>query len=204
MIEAPSFVSVINPGILPKNLHPNHANIPLDLICATNDLGEKRARFIENRVLNIISSRNKIVESVCANKTYGNEDGLGHDLTVILTGKSNIKTVYIQVKSSRHGVVEYNKYIRDKYFKGQENSPELVKRWRTEHGIILINGSETKTDKEILKNSFYPQLKRIQRDIRRRRKTESSGQMKLYSDVTPIQIFPASATSEQLTLLPFS
>lgn len=178
-------------GTTPRTFRPNHADIPLHLIKGSDGLGMERAKFTEKRVQNIIASQTEIIESVARNEPFGEEDSIGHDLTVILNGKSPLRAVYVQVKSSRSGVIDYKRWIRDKFFQGEENGTELVlvKKWMTEHGIILLNGSETKTDAEILE-SFYPQLERIQRQVKRRQNTEGSGQMKLFTNTSLIQIFP--------------
>nr|MBI5455720.1 hypothetical protein [Candidatus Levybacteria bacterium] len=176
-------------GKTPRTFRPNHADIPLHLIKGSDGLGMERAKFTEERVQNIIASQTEIIESVIRNEPFGEEDSMGHDLTVILNGKSPLRVVYVQVKSSRSGIIDYKQWIRDKFFPNNPNSTELVKKWMTEHGIILLNGSETKTDAEILE-SFNPQLERIQRLVKRRQNTESSGQMKLFTNTGLTQIFP--------------
>lgn len=176
-------------GIIPRSPRPNHAEIPTRLIKASDKLGIERGSFIEERVQSIISTQNNIVENVIRNEYFSAEDLQGHDLTVILNGDSPLKVVYVQVKSSRDGVVEYKKRIRDKFFSNQEDKPELVKKWLTEHGIIILNGSETKTDEEILE-SFYPQLERIQHLVRDRQDLKQiDGKFSLRFN-SLIQIFP--------------
>lgn len=190
MTEALAIAPGILDGRTPRYPRPNHADIPHELINPTPETSEKRGRFIENRVKTIIASQADIVEDVILNEPNGNEDTMGHDLTVILKGDSPIRTVFAQVKSRGETVTAYKQKVRDKYFPNNGNSPELVKRWLTEHGIILINGSQTKTDDDILNDSFKPQLERIKRDVKRRQNTETSGQMKLFTDNSLIQIFP--------------
>lgn len=189
MTEAAIFAPATD-GFTLKRRRPNHADIPHELINPTPEISEKRGRFIENRVKKIITSQVDIVEDVILNEPNGNEDTMGHDLTVILKDDSPIRTVYVQVKSRKEAVTAYKQKVRDKYFPNNNNSPELVKRWLTEHGIILINGSQIKTDGDILKDSFKPQLERIKRDVKRRQNTEGSGQIKLFTDNNLIQIFP--------------
>ena len=189
MTEAPNFAPEPLVGIVPKNRHPNHADIPLHLIKASDSLGTERGKFTEIRVQNIIASQTEIVESVIRNEPFSSEDSLGHDLTLTLSGDSPLRIVYVQVKSSRSGIINYKRDIRDKYFPKEIDRPELVKKWMIDHGIILLNGSETKTDTEILE-SFTPQLQRIQRMVKRKQNTEKEGQMKLFTDNSLIQIFP--------------
>ena len=170
---------------------PNHADIPHELINPSPDISERRGRFIENRVKKIIAFQVDIVEDVTINEPNGNEDTMGHDLTVILKGDSPIRVVYVQVKSRSEAITAYKQKIRDKYFSNDRNKPELVKRWLTEHGIILINGSQIKTDSDILNESFIPQLERIQKNTIRRQNTENSGQMRLFAENNqPTQLFP--------------
>ncbi|MCL5435257.1 MAG: hypothetical protein M1405_02605 [Patescibacteria group bacterium] len=177
-------------GITPaKPPRPNHADIPHELISPAPEISEKRGRFIENRVKKIIASQVDLVEDVILNEPNGNEDTMGHDLTVILKDDSPIRTVYVQVKSRREAVTAYKQKVRDKYFSNNGNSPELVKRWLTEHGIILLNGSETKTDQDII-DSFRPQLERIQQRESGEQNTEDTGQMKFFPGAGQIQIFP--------------
>jgi hypothetical protein len=70
-----------------------------------------------------------------------------------------------------------------------ENSEKLVRKWMTEHGIILLNGAETKSGAEILE-SFYPQLERIQQKALKEQIPEPSGQMILFPKNNLIQLFP--------------
>ncbi|HYM65419.1 MAG TPA: hypothetical protein VES68_02960 [Candidatus Sulfotelmatobacter sp.] len=189
MTEAPSIApeTVLTP--IPP-LRPNHSEIPAHLIKASDGLGMERGKFMEIRVQNLIASQKEIVESVIRHEPGTVDDELGHDLTATLTGDSPLRIVYIQVKSSRSGIIDYKKDIRDKYFsKEPDGRPELVKKWLTDHGIILLNGSETKTNEEILE-SFYPQLQRIQRLVVKKQNLESTGQVKLFPDESLIQIWP--------------
>jgi hypothetical protein len=190
MTEVPTLAPIVQKDLSLKHIHPNYANIPEHLIKATSKLGAERAFFIENRVKNLISGQTEQVETVIRNEPYSSEDSIGHDLTVILKGESPLRTVYIQVKSSRDEIAAYKRKLRKKYFPDEPYNTDLVKRWLTKHAIILINGSEIKTDQDILNDSFYPQLQRIQKDVVRSQNTESSGQMKLFRDTSLIQIFP--------------
>jgi hypothetical protein len=162
-VEAPTFSEpTIVEGIYTYAGHnyPRYVNIPDYLIDATDTLGVKRANFLEFRVRNILRGETDIIENVVRNEGNSEEDSLDHDLTVTLREGFPIRVVHVQVKADRGQIVAYKQEIRDKYFKGMENSEELVRNWLTEHGIILLNGTDCKPKSEILK-SFYPQLEEI-------------------------------------------
>jgi hypothetical protein len=206
MTEAPAFAPVKKNGLTPKSFRPNYAEIPHELIKPIGKLSEKRGKFIEKRVKGIIETQTDTVEQVIINKHNGSEDIKGHDLTLILKGGESVRTLYVQVKSRKEAITDYKQKIREKYIpdsngKTEAEKDELVKRWLTMHGIILINGSERKSDEEILKDSFYPQLQRIQKDIIRRQNTNSSNQMNLFTENTRMQIFPSFVTGVQVPLI---
>lgn len=182
-------------GINPIDSRPNHANIPNELINPSPNDSEKRGRFSENRVKELIISQTDIIKTAILNKPNGSEDTLGHDITVHLKGDPPVKVVHIQVKSRKEAITAFKQKIRDKYFPESANYTELekseiVKKWLTEHNIILINGSQIKTDDNILNDSFYPQLERIQQKALMEQTPESTGQMRLFPRYNQIQIFP--------------
>lgn len=172
--------------------YPRYVNIPPELIDATDEDGVKRATFLEFRVRNILQRQSHIIKGVVRNENYSKQDIIGHDLTVTLREDSPRRVVHVQVKADRGEIVAYKHDIRDKYFAGKENSEELVGRWLTEHGIILLNGTDGKSEADILE-SFYPQLALIQQRALRNQTPEASGQMKLFPRLKVIQIFPAAA-----------
>jgi len=169
--------------------NPRYVNIPPRLIDATDGDGAERATFIEFRIRNLLRTQSNIVENVFRNEMGSKEDSVGHDLTVTLKGDPPIKIVHVQVKASGREVDAYKHWIRDNYFPNMENSEKLVRKWMTEHGIILLNGAETKSGAEILE-SFYPQLERIQQKALREQTPEPSCQMILFPGPKPIQLFP--------------
>jgi len=139
-------------------------------------LWEERGLEVEEKVRSIIASQTEIVKRVITNPKPDTE---GPDLTVELNGGM---IVCIEVKSSTLGVNHYKKHIRESLPEGQRDA-EHVTKWMTENNIILINGGEKddkeKTWKEILEDSFYPQLERIIQRNLRRQIPEPSGQMAL-------------------------
>ena len=173
-------------GITPINTHrPNHAQIPHYLIGATGEFGNERGNFFEERVKAIIGSEPGVKE-VIRNGKNSKEDKDGHDLTVIFTESSIVDKVHIQVKSSRQGIVDYKRKIRDSLPNKEENNGQLIgpwvtemliTEWMTKRKIILLNGGETKSNSEILE-SFYPQLERIKQEALAEKKPK------------PIQLFP--------------
>jgi hypothetical protein len=194
--EAPIFIDDepnIEEGIYfyPGHKYPRFVNIPAYLIDATDRLGVKRATFIELRVRNILSRQVDVVDDVVRNQTDSMEDSLGHDLTVTLNDDSPIRTVHVQVKASRQEIVAYKEWIKKKYFPDEENSEELVRNWLTQNRIILLNGTDGKSESEIIE-SFYPQLERIQQKSLSGQILESSGQMRLFPrrEFEATQVFP--------------
>lgn len=132
-----------------------------------------RATIVEKRIQAIIASQSEIIKTVTMNPA---PDTQGPDLTIGFVENLPVKTAYIEVKSSSIGIGDYKQKIRDKLPIGERNETG-VRKWLTEHGIILINGTEHKTPKEILRDSFYPQLERIQQKALREQNPEPSGQM---------------------------
>jgi len=137
-------------------------------------LWKARGDFIEKRVQDMVA-RLPGVNNVTRHEHDSKDDKAGHDLTVDYDGLR----VYVQVKSSRYGIQEFKQAIRNKYFLNETNSMVLVREWMTKNRIILVNGSETRSDNEILDGSFYPQLERIIQRNLRRQIPEASGQMAL-------------------------
>ncbi len=171
--------------------NPRYVNIPAELIHATGELGNKRAKFIEDRVGKILLHRTNVVADVTRNGFNSEEDGLGHDLTLTLRDNCPVRTVHVQVKASRREVVNYKRWIKKKYFPdAEDNIEDLIKGWLTENNLILINGIETKSADEILTDSFYPQLQRVfnRGDIPR-----SPGQLILFNDIPEAKLLSPAA-----------
>jgi hypothetical protein len=120
-------------------------------------LWTQRGIWIERRVQGIIVKLLN-VESVMDHSRHSKDDLAKHDSTVKFKDGS---VAYIQVKSSGNGIKTSKLAIRDAYFPGELNTEGQVNNWMTKRGIILINGSETRSDEEIIHDSFYPQLLRI-------------------------------------------
>lgn len=188
MATAPELATQILGITTTKSPRPNHADMPAHLVKVTGTLGTERAHFVEKRVQKILDRQTNVVENVVRNEQFGVEDRNGHDLTLTLKD-SPVRIIYVQVKSSRSGVVEFKQRIRDMLAVENEDSMETVKWWMADRGIILLNGGETKTDGEILE-SFYPQLERIQKRALLNRNTEVFGQIRLFPEAGQIQIFP--------------
>jgi hypothetical protein len=123
---------------------------------ATATLWHDRGMYVEKRIHDLVS---KIpgVQNPVRHEQYSPEDLAGKDISFELDGL----LIHVQAKSSRFAVVKFKHMIRDYYFPNTPNGDELVNNWLTEHRIILVNGSETRSDNEILNNSFYPQLNKI-------------------------------------------
>jgi hypothetical protein len=124
-------------------------------------LWEERAIFVEQKVRDAIASQTNIVLEV---QTNSRRDADGPDLHVFFVPDFFIGDVWVEVKSSTITLKDYKDKIKNNLPKGKRNMEE-VHKWMTEHRIILINGGESnskeKTPKEILTDSFYPQLERI-------------------------------------------
>ncbi len=170
MIETPRFVPARQDFIIPLTPTPNYyPELPYHLRkyvlkkirdeegSAPESLWNERGVWIERRVQSLFAKLAKI-KNVALHEHGSEEDAAGHDLTVQL---EDGLTVHIQVKSSEFGIIKFKKAIRNNYFPGELNNESQVDKWMTENGIILINGSETRSDTEILNHSFYPQLEAI-------------------------------------------
>lgn len=171
MTEALRIAPEINDGSIRQASIPKSREIPFHLKKSNlrkieyeegtiPKLWNERGSFTEKRVQFIIASQTDAVAQVKINEKDSNEDRNGHDLTVTLNGNLPIETVYVQVKSSKWGITDYKRQIRDSLPEGERNM-EHVEKWMTNYSIILINGSEEKSPQEILNDSFYPQLERI-------------------------------------------
>jgi hypothetical protein len=123
---------------------------------------QERAMYIEQRVQNLVSTIPG-VQNLVRHEQYTAANWAGNDLSFEMAGQ----LIHVEVKSSRFTIREFKRGIRDRYFKDDPNSEELVNKWLTKNKIILVNGSETRSDEDILDGSFYPQLKRIRSDIKR-------------------------------------
>lgn len=174
MKEAPNFAPDTGNGFTPNSSPPNNSEFPYHLRKSTlrkidyeegiHNLWNERGNFVEKRVQKILATQ-PIIKEVKRHGKDSAEDREGHDLTVIFNGDS-FDSVYIQVKSNRDGIVDFKRRIRNRFFPHDNENMELVGKWMTEHKLILLNGSETKSDAEILE-SFYPQLERIQKLIKK-------------------------------------
>lgn len=138
-------------------------------------LWNERGNFIEERVKSIISVLPN-VDQVVRHEHGSKEDMDGHDLTVTFKEDSPVEKVYVQVKSSRQGIIDYKRQLRDRLPAEDRWNMELVKEWLTNNNIILLNGGETKSNADVVE-SFYPQLERIK-------------QKALTERNVPIQVFP--------------
>ncbi len=139
-------VAIENGGVLPE--------LPL---------WNERGVWIEKRLDRILLGLPE-VESVKSHEHNSEGDSAKHDATIKLT---NGIEVYGQYKSSGNGIKTSKVAIRDAYFPGELNTDGQVDRWMTEHNLILINGSETRTDEEIIYESFYPQLAKIMAHVQK-------------------------------------
>lgn len=195
MVEAVQFTPVhqiIEDDVETPGRKKNYVNIPPELIGASGENGTERAIFAEQRVQSLIASQSDIVESVVRTGLGSTEDLLGYDLTVILKKTQPVGLVYIQVKASRQEVQDWNQYIKGKYFPNVKNSDQLVTEWRAINRIIVINGAETKSGKEIIEESFIPQLERIFQRSGGEKKQEESLQIVLFQEpeIEQIELFP--------------
>jgi hypothetical protein len=127
-------------------------------------LFHERSDSVEERGKLIISMEPD-VERVYRNQKNSREDAVGHDLTLILKD-SPVRVIWAQMKPQRGGVVQFKQEVRDNL---AYESPQLSGAWTTEMavhermtdlGIALLNGGETKSDKDIIE-SYRPQKKRI-------------------------------------------
>lgn len=169
-----------------------------------------RGDAVEVRTQGIIASQKETVKRATMNAKYTE----GSDFTAELVDGL---VVNIEVKSSHLGIRDRKLKIRELLLT-EENDGQLIgpwtrelaiaewnklslhakelaiSGWLTEHKLILINGGEKdgreRTEAEILYESFYPQLERIQRMVKRKQNIEKSGQTKLFPDNTQIKIFP--------------
>ncbi len=143
-----------------------------------------RGEQIEKRVMTIVESQTHIVKQIIPNPPYAEKN----DFRAILVDGSEVK---VEVKSSMLGIKAYKQKIRKELInkalvEKQLNGYSIETKkdaadvwnmltddekytqyagWLTENNTILINGGEEdkveKTPKEILTDSFYPQLQRI-------------------------------------------
>lgn len=111
---------------------------------------------VEERVKSILEKEIQIVQNVEMHKKYAPLS----DMSVYFVKDFPIDRVKVEVKSSWMGIQEYKEKIRRK-LPSEEKTDEGVKKWLTKNKIVLVNGSEYKSPKEILNESFYPQLQRI-------------------------------------------
>lgn len=155
-------------------------------------LWEERGVLVERKVQSIIASQTSIVDNVTLNPPYTK----GSDLTVRFAEGFGVREVFVEVKSSTQGVGVYKQTIRDSLPEGQRDM-EHVRLWMTDHNIILINGGEKdnkeKTPDEILSESFYPQLERIQKKVLETQETKPNTQLVLFPGPKQIQIFPEAS-----------
>ncbi len=208
----------------------NYANIPKHLINATDKLGTERGEFVENRLLNILSPYTMIIERIERNGFGSEEDKNQHDLSGILV---NGEWFHVQGKSDRSEIVKYKREIADKIFRKKKkkhirpkrklnrrknsrsyDGEQLIGSWAkeaavseylTDRRIILLNGTQYKSDDEIL-DSFYPQLDRILTRISNLKKRGTN----VFGDHQPetvpkekeIQVFPSAAGLEPTQLFP--
>jgi len=196
MIEALRIPSpqprIIEDYVETPGIEKNYVNIPPNLIRASDRNGTERAVFTELRVKNLIASQSDIVENVIRHEMGSDEDMHGYDLTVILKKTQPVRIVRVQVKARRQEVQEYKQYLKGKYFPNVKNSDQLLTEWLAINRIILINGAETKAGREIIEESFIPQLERIFQRSGAEMKKEKSAQMVLFPEpeLEQIQIFP--------------
>jgi hypothetical protein len=132
-------VAIENGGVLPE--------LPL---------WNERAVWIERRVQRLIAGLPG-VKSVTKHEKGSEDDAIRHDFTGQLV---NGFRFYGQTKSSGDGIIQFKKALRNAYSPGKLNHEGQVRRAMADLRIILINGSETRSDEEIINDSFYPQLER--------------------------------------------
>jgi hypothetical protein len=120
----------------------------------------QRADIIEERMEGLLNQRKQElkIKTVTRHAHDSEDDALKHDATAEF---EDGLIVFIQMKSSGFGIVDGKKRIRDKYFPKTKDIDGKVKRWMTEHMLVLVNGSETRSDEEIINESFCPQVERI-------------------------------------------
>lgn len=164
----------------------------------------ERADAVEERVQKIIASQNNLVETVVFNPPYTQSS----DLTVDFKSVFPVRRVKVEVKSSTLGLRSY----KDGVLQDTEtnNGGQLIgpwakdlaiEHWLVSHNTVLINGGEKdrreRTAREILDDSFYPQIERISATTQGLMKKlggllrERYHSMHLSSaEIKPIQIFP--------------
>lgn len=121
-----------------------------------NKLWFQRGEWGKDRAMDLLS-RIDGVQNLTRYEPYTKEDYAGNDLNFKINGI----LMHVEAKTSRYGIVEFKQSIRDQYFPGNPNSPELVQKWMTERRIILVNFSETRSDDNIINTSILPQMNRI-------------------------------------------
>jgi hypothetical protein len=153
----------------PKPPRPNYADIPPYLIGRDGEFGMRRAKFLEKRAKRLFSSHPEYIEKVYRNEFNCDDDRNGRDLTGKSKKGSPATSLYFQLKQSGVEVIKYKHKIKENLPTEEENGQLIgpwtkeiaVSEWMTDHNIILLNGSETKSNQDII-NSFLPQFNRIQ------------------------------------------
>ena len=165
-VEALALTSEPHIGLAPRPFHPhpNYAAIPEHLIDATGALGRERGTFVEKRVKSLIEAQPNVVE-VIHHPGGSEEDQMGRDLTVRFDEQSPVSELYVQVKASKYGIADFKRDLRRKnpqiHATTDEEKQKAVQALMTNQKIILINGSQTKSDWDIIEDSYIPQRNRI-------------------------------------------
>lgn len=217
----------ITHGSTPEYSAPQNTEIPFHLRKSTikqlrrengmvpESLWEERSIEVEKRAATIIRGQTDVVSEVIMNPKYTK----GSDMVIKLVDGLEVRG---EIKSSWMGVRDFKSNVRNLFpelFPKSEKSGQLIgswvneivmSKWLTDNNLLLMNCSESKSDKEILTESFYPQLKRIQQKAlkigmeepqtepdqvlpRSEEIFESPGQMILFTNDSLIQVFPEAA-----------
>lgn len=140
-------------------------------------LWQERGSWVEERVAAILRNQRGVVSEVSINPPYT----AGSDMVIATQpiGDVGPLTIRAEIKSSSLGIRDFKDKIRNKYpelFPKEEKNGQLIgnwiselrmSQWLTDNNLLLINGSEYKSEEEILRDSFYPQLDRIIEKARR-------------------------------------